>query len=44
LIGKLATEPALLAQKIASVRDYRAWNVQANQHLPPVIDGLLITM
>jgi len=42
LIGKLATEPALLAQKIASVRDYRAWNVLANQYLNSVIDGLLL--
>ena len=44
LMGKLATDPALLAEKIASIHDYRAWNVQANQHLPSVIDGLLITM
>jgi UDP-N-acetylglucosamine:LPS N-acetylglucosamine transferase len=40
LMGKLATDPALLAPKIASVRDYRAWNVQANQYLCSVVNGL----
>jgi len=43
LMSKLAADPTQLAEKIASVRDYRAWNMQANQHLPLVIDGLLIT-
>ncbi len=40
LMGELATDPALLAPKIASVRDYRAWNVQANQYLCSVVNGL----
>ena len=43
LLSKLVADPALLAEKIDSVRAYRAWNVQANQHFYSVVDGLMLT-
>ncbi len=41
LMGKLVTDPALLAQKIDRVRAYRAWNMQASLRLRSIIEGLV---
>ena len=41
LLAKLASEPAALAEKVNSIRVYRAWNMQANQGIYPVIAGLI---
>ena len=41
LMSRLATDPALIAEKVDSICAYRTWNLQANQHLCPVIDRLM---
>ncbi len=41
LLAKLASDPAALAEKVNSIRVYRAWNMQANQGIYPVIAGLI---
>lgn len=43
LLRQLASNPTLLAEKTASIHAYRAWNIQANQHILPTIDRLLET-
>ncbi len=40
LIARLASDPAMIAEKVSSIRGYRAWNMQANQGICPVIAGL----
>jgi UDP-N-acetylglucosamine:LPS N-acetylglucosamine transferase len=40
-IAELASDPAVLAEKVNSIRLYRAWNMQANQNTYPVITGLI---
>jgi UDP-N-acetylglucosamine:LPS N-acetylglucosamine transferase len=40
LIARLASDPVAVAEKVNSVRAYRAWNMQANQGIYPVIAGL----
>jgi processive 1,2-diacylglycerol beta-glucosyltransferase len=40
-IAELASNPSVLAEKVTSVRLYRAWNMQANQGTYPVIAGLI---
>jgi UDP-N-acetylglucosamine:LPS N-acetylglucosamine transferase len=40
LMAKLLADPALVSQKIDSVRTYRSWNLQANQLLCTVINRL----
>lgn len=37
LISRLASDSAVIAEKVSSVRAYRAWNMQANQGIYPVI-------
>ena len=41
LLAKLASDPAALAEKVNNIRVYRAWNMQANQGIYPVIAGLI---
>src|SRR5438132_1329258 len=41
LLTRIASNPALIAEKVDGIRAYKAWNVQANQHICPVIDRLL---
>jgi len=41
LLTRIASDPAMIAEKVASIRAYKAWNVQANQDICPVIDRLL---
>lgn len=41
LLMRLASKPALLAEKLASIRAYKAWNIQANTHIRPIIAQLL---
>lgn len=43
LLTQLASQPAMMAQKIASIREYKAWNIQANQAIPAIIEALLPT-
>lgn len=42
LISRLALNPALLKEKKRSICAYKTWNMQANQHIVPVIDQLLL--
>lgn len=42
LLRQLASNPTLIAEKTASIHAYRAWNIQANQHILPTIDRLLV--
>lgn len=41
LVTRLATDPALLAEKIDSIRAFRAWNIQVNQTMYPLIKSLI---
>jgi UDP-N-acetylglucosamine:LPS N-acetylglucosamine transferase len=41
LITKLASNSAMIAEKVSSIRAYKAWNMQANQNIHPVIEGLI---
>ncbi len=41
LLAGIARNPSIIAEKLKSIRDYRAWNKEANQGIRPVIDGLL---
>jgi UDP-N-acetylglucosamine:LPS N-acetylglucosamine transferase len=41
LLAALARHPGIIAEKTASIRDYKAWNTEANQAIVPVIDRLL---
>ncbi len=41
LLANVASNPGMIAEKVDSIRAYKAWNVQANQHICPVIDRLL---
>ena len=41
LLARVAATPALLAEKVSSIRAYKAWNMQANEGLCAVIDRLL---
>ena len=41
LLARIAKNPALLAEKISSIRAYKAWNMQANEGIGTIIDRLL---
>jgi UDP-N-acetylglucosamine:LPS N-acetylglucosamine transferase len=41
LFIKLANTPGIIAEKVNDIRAYKAWNMQANQHIRPLIDRLL---
>jgi processive 1,2-diacylglycerol beta-glucosyltransferase len=41
LFASIAINPAMIAEKANSIRAYKAWNMQANQNIRPIIDGLL---
>ena len=41
LLASLAQTPALLTEKLDSIRAYKTWNSQANEGICPVIDRLL---
>ncbi len=41
LLVSIASNPALIAEKVASIRAYRAWNMRANQEICSVIERLL---
>ncbi|HEY0755649.1 MAG TPA: VTT domain-containing protein [Ktedonobacteraceae bacterium] len=41
LLAKLASNSELLAEKVSSIRAYKAWNVEANQAIQPLIERLL---
>ncbi len=41
LFASIASNPAMIAEKVDSIRAYKAWNVQANQDIGPIIDRLL---
>ncbi len=41
LCTRIATNPALVAEKMDDIRAYKAWNIRANQDICPVIDLLL---
>ena len=41
LVTKLARDPAIMAEKVDSIRAYRAWNIQATRSIYPLIEGLI---
>jgi UDP-N-acetylglucosamine:LPS N-acetylglucosamine transferase len=41
VVASLACDPGVLAEKVESIRAYRAWNIQANQRIGPVIERVL---
>ncbi len=41
LLASIASNPGMIAEKVDSIRAYKAWNAQANQQICPVIDRLL---
>lgn len=41
LCTRIATNPALIADKMDDIRAYKAWNIRANQDICPIIDRLL---
>ena len=41
LLASIASNPGMIAEKVDSIRAYKAWNVQANQQICPVIDRML---
>jgi UDP-N-acetylglucosamine:LPS N-acetylglucosamine transferase len=43
LLAQLANNPDLIAEKISSIQTYKAWNIQANQTIEPLIEQLLTT-
>lgn len=42
LFTRIATNPAMIAEKLADIRAYKAWNIRANQDICPIIDRLLV--
>ena len=42
LLSRVAQEPTLVAEKVASIRAYKAWNRQANEQIYPLIRQLLL--
>lgn len=41
LFTRIATNPVMIAEKMDDIRAYKAWNIQANQDICPIIDRLL---
>lgn len=41
LLASIARHPDMIAEKVASIREYKALNIEANQRIRPVIDRLL---
>lgn len=41
LLSSIVCNPGMIAEKVDSIRAYKAWNVQANQQICPAIDRLL---
>jgi len=41
LLTTMVSNRAMIAEKMASIRAYKAWNMQANQDICPIIDQLL---
>ncbi len=41
LLASIARNPSMITEKLVSIRDYKAWNREANQRVHPVIDELL---
>lgn len=43
LLTDVACNPAMMAEKVASIQAYKAWNMQANQTIAPIIERVLRT-
>jgi UDP-N-acetylglucosamine:LPS N-acetylglucosamine transferase len=41
LFTRITSSPGIIAEKMDSIRAYKAWNIQANQHIRPLIEQLL---
>jgi UDP-N-acetylglucosamine:LPS N-acetylglucosamine transferase len=41
LLARITSDPMMMAEKVDSIRAYKAWNMQANQDICPIIDLLL---
>lgn len=43
LFARIACKPEMIAGKMESIRAYKAWNMEANRNIPPLIDRLVDT-
>ncbi len=43
LVNKITSNPTLLAEKVESIQTYKAWNIQANQAIYDIVDGLIVS-
>ncbi len=41
MLARITSDPMMMAEKVDSIRAYKAWNMQANQDICPIIDLLL---
>ncbi len=41
LLTRVTSDPVMIAEKVDSIRAYKAWNMLANQDICPIIDRLL---
>ena len=41
LFARITSNQGLIVEKMVSIRAYKAWNMQANTHIVPIIEGLL---
>ncbi len=41
LITRLASDPGIMAEKVTSIRAFKAWNMQMNQAVYPLIERLV---
>ncbi len=41
LLTAIASQPSMMAEKLASIRSYKAWNMEANQQISAIIEKVL---
>ncbi len=41
LLTNITHNPGMIAEKVAAIQDYKAWNMQANQNIHPIVDRLI---
>src|SRR5579859_4667697 len=41
LLTTIASEPSMMAEKLVSIRSYKAWNMEANQQIPAIIERVV---
>jgi UDP-N-acetylglucosamine:LPS N-acetylglucosamine transferase len=41
MITRLASDPTIIAERVNSIRAFKAWNIEMNQHIYPLIEHLI---